>query len=119
MTQEDRDLLYRDLCSKLPYGVFVNTECGDVDVNPEVISGLTADQINVNGFPLEEIKLILRPISSMTKEERAEYKVTTGEYCTPTLQSYDWLDKNHFDCRGLIPKGLALMVTENFNPYKL
>jgi hypothetical protein len=36
----------------------------------------------------------------------------------PDIETYDWLNKNHFDYRGLIEKDLAIEVTEENNPYK-
>ena len=35
-----------------------------------------------------------------------------------SIEIFDWLNKNHFDFRGLIPKDLAIEVTEENNPYK-
>ncbi len=35
-----------------------------------------------------------------------------------SIEIFDWLNKNHFDYRGLIPKGLAIEVTKENNPYK-
>ena len=68
-------------------------------------------------------------MSSMTEEERKEYYTFQYKF---TLQAYDcqelnketfleyldWLNKNHFDYRGLIEKGLAIEVTKENNPYK-
>lgn len=31
----------------------------------------------------------------------------------------DYLNKHHFDYRGLIPQALAIAVTEEYNPYKI
>jgi hypothetical protein len=36
----------------------------------------------------------------------------------PDIETYDWLNAHHFDYRNLIPKGLAIEVTEKNNPYK-
>jgi hypothetical protein len=45
----------------------------------------------------------------MTPEQNKEYLKTCrgGNASVPTLGSFDWCDKNHFDYRGLIPMGLA------------
>ena len=71
-----------------------------------------------------QIRPYLRLMSSMTTEERNEwYKESHIEYdcefhVVPTLNaeycylSVDWLDKHHFDHRGLIEKGLALEAPE-------
>ena len=78
---------------------------------------------------IEVIKPYLRPMSSMTEEELKEYHKTffyherydnehkTGQNCSITFETYDWLNKHHFDYRGLIKKGLAIAVTEENNPY--
>ena len=67
-------------------------------------------------LPIEGIKPYLFPLSSMTKEQRKEF-VTTLKYLPAeeidiwTLDTYDWCNKNHFDYRGLIRKGLAIDAT--------
>lgn len=66
----------------------------------------------------------LRPLSSMTEEEKVEYYdlqkkflLSSHNPVTNGFALYDWLNKKMFDFRGLIPKGLAIS-TEKFNPYK-
>lgn len=101
MTQEDRELLLKDICTRLPYGIFVKE--GDVD--DRVI--YTYDY-----HPhIETCKPYLRPMSSMTEEEEREFEETL-QYTQYTLESYDWLNARHFDYRGLIEKGLALEAPE-------
>jgi hypothetical protein len=74
--------------------------------------------------PSEFIKPYLRPMSSMTEEEYKEFSVLavgTHLFKGPLIPSYDtldWLNKHHFDYRGLIKKGLAIGVTKENNPYK-
>lgn len=77
---------------------------------------------------LERSLPYLRPISSMTEEEYKELKLISPYYgFAPYEYIYDWCpnyemidfcNKNHFDYRGLIEKGLAIEVTENNNSYK-
>ncbi len=60
--------------------------------------------------PVEFIKPILRPMSSMTKEERYVYHSYCNYYYGTyfdTVKSIDWLNEKGFDYRGLIEKGLA------------
>lgn len=82
-----------------------------------------------DGFPytIEDVKPYLRPMSSMTEEEEKEYNdlmlnTQVSEIYFPHFEDmipvFDWLNKKMFDYRGLIPKGLAIEVTENNNPYK-
>lgn len=118
MTQKEKQLLLADLSARLPYGVKVNNEIqGDF-----IIYGVCEDYvfartitkhgwINHVDFHVEKIKPYLFPISSMTKEQRKECKslMISDSYgiLYHTIESFDYLYKNHIDVRGLIPKGLA------------
>jgi len=104
MTQEDKELLLKDLCARLPYGVKVYNEPYVFDLdNFEVISTITETIIEV----IEEgWKPYLRPMSSMTEEERFNFQSLA--FVNDAIMIFDWLHSHHFDCRGLIPKGLAL-----------
>lgn len=79
---------------------------------------------------LDTIKPYLRPLSSMTGEEEIEMTQILEEVYDSSftmnklvedvrMQEYipskyvDWLNKHHFDYRGLIPKGLALEAPED------
>jgi len=131
MKQEDKELLLKDLCARLPYGVIVSVTDGtikydayiesvsykNIQVSPVSDSNFTAYTF----YKISEIKPYLRPMSSMTDEEEEEYNSLNGyeKGLFPyTEESFDWLNKNHFDYRGLIPKGLAIEVTKENNPYK-
>lgn len=116
MTQNEKDLLLKDLCSRLPYKVKVYdtknifTSYGYI----KHINGWLSEVFVSNGLigrtaQIEEIKPYLFPMSSMTAEQNLEYLRTCrgGNADVPTLASFEWCDKNHFDYRGLIPMGLA------------
>ena len=136
MTQEEKDLLLRDLCARLPY----YPKCEMIDelrvVNNEkdssYISTLFPKHIELfsyhNNFT---IKPYLRPLSSMTEEEKKEvyhdcYVVsldfdrrTTDMIAVPNLtRIVDWLNAHHFDFRNLTERGLAIEVTKENNPYE-
>ena len=66
-------------------------------------------------FPVEHVKPYLRPMSSMTVEERFEYNGFDGYIFSDedVIIKIDWLNKHHFDYRGLIKKGLAIEAPEN------
>ncbi len=158
MTQEDKELLLKDLSGRLPYGVFcVGTtyeldDDGERYIPVEVKDTLT--EIHnykletafvrlglVSSCKLETVKPYLRPMSSITEEEKEKIKnisdaeeVTSDSICYlegDTLEDYmseipfilcyniiAWLLENHFDFMGLIPKGLAVEATPENNPYK-
>lgn len=120
MTKEDKQLLLKDLCMRLPYGVIMSNKewhrkpyqltCSDVQYMM-----MTDDYEDVP---------YLRPMSSMTKEEKNYYEdrwfegyhVKLGDDMVfePEIPSYiDWLLSHHFDFRGLIEKGLAIEITED------
>ena len=99
MTQEDKELLLKDLCARLPYGVKVKTPYNDA-----ILRGIvdrkgvktTIDYTDIvtdkQTYPIRYIKPYLRPMSSMTEEEKDCYK-------------------KHLDINNLIPRGLAIDAT--------
>ena len=134
MTQEQKELLLKDLCGRLPYGVKVEahgllkTIADDYDnrdiINAHILNGLnlrdcfktySIDYIEkvplFNRKGVCNIKPYLFPMSSMTEEQKLELMST----CTFlrdfafgwTDRTFDWLNENHFDYRDLIPMGLA------------
>ena len=112
MTQEQKELLLKDLCARLPYNVRVEYN-GTTFTNMFDVLGIAHGRIMLclpfmskTECPLiEEVKPYLFPLSSMTDDQKIEYKRTC------TLASLDWLNNNHFDYRGLIEKGLAIDAT--------
>ena len=114
MTQEDKELLLKDLCARLPYHTIVSTGEGDLElVKVDILNGLVyVFSESFLEFDAFEIKPYLRPMSSMTEEERKEYERFSN--CSigfaPILM--DWLNAHHFDYSGLIEKGLALEAPE-------
>ena len=76
MTQEDKDLLLKDLCARLPYGVKISipdlliSSIKNIEVLNEIFKGDDGlYRVNNSGILIEYVKLYLRPISSMTEEE--------------------------------------------------
>lgn len=129
MKQEDRDLLIKDLCARLPYGV--EADCVGEYVKIKYIDPhrSTAYISNLGKTKWESIEVItqyLRPMESMTEEEEKEYiDIDNLSYTCPmdyahipTSKRIDWLNAHHFDYRGLIEKGLAIAVTEENSHYK-
>lgn len=127
MKQEDKELLLKDLCVRLPYKTYVKTTKGIGYVYAINTSQLIELSVANDSeywsevFNIDEIKPYLRPMSSMTEEEKEEYHKLCDSYYGiyfDTINSIDWLNKNHFDYHGLIPLGLAIEVTDKNNLYK-
>lgn len=122
MTQNEKDLLLKDLCARLSYGIKVlclrdfNHTCYNlkmIDIEDNEVY-LTIDEPYTNRYAeIKTIKPYLFPLSSMTEEQNLEYLQICmgGNSYVPTSASFDWCDKNHFDYRGLIPMGLAIDAT--------
>ena len=127
MTQEEKELLLKDLCARLPYGVI----CKDTNIN---VTG-TLSQIGLhydmcvldkdNGDSescyILNCKPYLFPLSSMTEEQSKIYhELIGGMFGTSALINFevleDFFHKNHLDYKGLIEKNLAIDAT-NKNIY--
>ena len=133
----DKELLLKDLCGRLPYGVkceYDNLRYGgvfkvtDIEYNG-YISGVIDNKHCWTVFDPLELKPYLFPLSSMTKEQQIEANIFDDmdmdilsqnlgrnhrdktNIPTATYNYIDWLNKNHFDYRGLIEKGLAIDAT--------
>lgn len=115
MTDEDKQLLITEICYRLPYGVKFSARGGklihtaaQINVETGIISTATILSISV-----ERVKIYLRSLSTMTEEEKLLFYQNTLTFNEKTghseltIKSVDWLNKHHFDYRGLIQKGLA------------
>ena len=114
MTQ-DKELLLKDLCARLPYGVKarVYNHWSD-DVQDETITIENLHQL-IKTFSIEDIKPYLFSLSSMTDEQKDDMiKSSCGIGSDKNV--FDWYNKNHFDYRNLINKNLAIDCT-NLNIY--
>lgn len=125
ITEEEKQLLLKDICARLPYGVKVKSS------RRQIVVTLSLDIMT--DFHLGcTVKPYLRPLSSMTEEEKEyiknrwcyedwddiydflnHYKIDAGD----TYAFTDWLNEHHFDYRGLIRKGLALEAPKDM--YKI
>ena len=127
MKQEDKDLLFNDLCARLPYKI----RCSYYDIcllahcNGEIYGIENKEYAIVDGkcIAIGFIKPYLLPMSSMTEEQKEFLRqqnwciaISTSGTIETTIEGFDWLNKNHFDYRGLITKGLAIDCT-NLNIY--
>ena len=140
MTQEEKELLLKDLCARLPYGVKAQIRRTSLNLNKPVIVDLpikgvinfastdsvitVTEEGEIDYDITDNCKPYLRPLSSMTKDELKEL----GNYLsTETFVSIDglfpvlraqrhttnFLYSRHLDVLGLIEKGLALEAPED------
>ena len=136
MTQEQKELLLKDLCARLPYGVKfvidngqnnVRTLTGIDEAIPYEDWQMCAFARGMSAIPIEDIKPYLFPLSSMTEEQKQEYTYIVnyissddtenwkeGEfiYVEQFSQLMHFYHINHLDYMGLIPMGLAIDATE-------
>ncbi len=116
MTQEDKELLLKDLCARLLYGVIVNAQYKDEEgwkTEDRKILGLYEDgQVYLDCVytTIDCIKPYLRPMSSMTMEEKKELFQLMGG--GTDIKRIDFYISHHLDYRGLIEKGLAIEALE-------
>ena len=143
MTQEEKLLVKKELSARAFYGVKAHYQYYDfvgsserlvyekdgvvkgVDIslrNPVYIDGIHAD--------VEHTKPYLRPMSSMTEEEKEEFQAFHcidgwhpyfyQQMCNiPNLENmFNWLNAHHFDYHGLIEKGLALEAPEGMYKFE-
>jgi hypothetical protein len=125
MTQEEKQLLLIDLCTRLPYEVFIRyhwSREATIDEDRELdISDIEELKYNIEN-PQDDWceiswKPYLRSMSSMTENERKEYMclsdlINIDGVLVSSYETFDWLNNHHFDYRGLIEKGLAIEAPE-------
>ncbi len=126
MTQEQKELLLKDICARLPYGIkgkILETDevkiLGSIQYDGEntLFDFWEDDQKIQYGHQLylSEFKPCLFPLLSMTREQEREWQslMVCDIYGIfyHTIESFDYLYKNHIDIRGLIPMGLAIDAT--------
>ena len=131
MDKEDKELLIRDLCARVPYKIKVCL----YEKETCILTGIDGNEVYLDvdsdSFRIESIKPYLRPMLSMTEEELAEYEkandldtLDSSETLRENMKAErrvriskwyhgtDWLNKHHFDYRGLIEKRLALVAPD-------
>ena len=137
MTQEEKELLLKDLCARVPYGVRYRHFAWDDERGEECIAAQIYS-INSDGYVkncyddetdyINNVRPYLFPLSSMTDKQKVGYNslrdlVPTEQQCeignllgdfefVDNWRSIDYLNTNHFDYRGLIEKGLAIDATD-------
>ena len=136
---EENELLLKDLCARLPYGVNVYCEWNyfkgertndsgilvEIDLHKNnILFKRSSDEYTYTRIPFNRIdgvvKPYLRTMQSMTEEEDKDwqlYKSRIAESCDELLEEkiaelHDWFNLHHFDYLGLIEKGLAIEAPE-------
>ena len=127
LNNQEKELLLKDLCARLPYGVILNC----CDAVGEKLTAIDENGLVNHDYDIDEVKPYLFPLSSMTEEKKYNNPIGLSQMLTiladrdwecitirhRDLQKLvDWFNKNHFDYRGLIPMGLAIDAT-NKNIY--
>lgn len=129
MTEKEKQLLLIDLCARIPYGVKCNAFLQQIDGSLKSVFGTFKGysgwaRVGNNLVDIETVRPYLRPMSSMTSDEKMEWFQMRQNHCNMsgfnelqeradfTSESSDWLNKKWFDFRGLIPIGLALEAPE-------
>ena len=115
MTEQEKQLLLKDLCARLPYGTKVK-----LGKYIKIVESVSFEKEGVyvwiegGNFPIHNAKPYLRPMSSMTEEEAKEWNqlLPHDDWHIGDPIIFDWLNAHHFDYRGLIEKGLALEAPE-------
>ena len=131
MTQENKELLLKDLCARLPY----NVKCYNSKYRSDLAEEIICITVNYNHpciqlgtylYKLEQVKPYLFPLSSMTEAEKEEYcqlqqRViynSKGPVNEDVTKYINWCYKKYLDINNLIPMGLAIDAT-GLNIYKL
>lgn len=141
MNKEEKELLLKDLCARLPYGVILSVTLKD-KYDDIVNRNIELTEYNLGYITKapnwQEYKPYLRPMSSMNEKEKQEFSIFTGKtevyvqqicldadsMANPIIggnkcvywglfdKCIDWLNEHYFDYRGLIGKGLAIEAPE-------
>lgn len=135
LSRYNTNLLIADLCARLPYNVVCHisqhVQGGDLerdDILQKIEKDGTCEFLETVGFEYgwffaeTEVRPYLRRMNTMTTQEGFEFNGLRNESANFDFQVtshllYDWLNKKHFDYRGLIDRGLAIEVTHENNPY--
>lgn len=108
----DKQLLLKDLCARLPYGVIVAYKSRENEGHIKLGYGNIGYVFEIGRGWWEYCKPYLRPMSSMTEEERRDWSgkvlLSKAVFSDKMDVLYDFCNAHHLDYRGLISKSLAL-----------
>ena len=120
MTKEEKDLIFQEICERLPYRPLVKDIYYNLRPVPVWLVDSSKQEVRLfadeDWTSVENVRLYLRPLTSMTEEEKAELFQLMGN--GNDIQRVEFYDSHHLDKRGLIYKGLALEAsTEIYEEY--
>ena len=116
----NKEILIRDLCARLPYGVKVlyDNKVFSIDYVSSIHEEIKLDTRDNYTINVSDVKPYLFPLSSMTEEQKMFLRqqnwciaISTSGTVETTVEGIDWLNKNHFDINNLIPIGLGIDAT--------
>ena len=119
MTQEQKDILLKDLCARLPYGVKIALKNNGAyhheniakkgDVTIEILKGFNGNYFSIrhtnpldwdwydDDIDIEDIKPYLFPLSSMTEEQYNEMQTISGKDCMEHMEiEKEWRNNSPF-----------------------
>lgn len=126
MTQEEKELLIKDICARLPYHLLGKDAFGKTREMKVIYPTGTIIAQEIDGECCSSCEFVpyLRPMSSITEDEKEEIKPLfskvideSGKRILVVRQNkmvlyQDWLNEHHFDFRNLIERGLAIDCTD-------
>ena len=125
MKKEDKDLLLKDICARLSYGVIVEIISYGQETLKPWVGKLSCKDLDcfIHDVAYRSIKPYLRPMSSMTEEERKDWRgkvlMSPKTVFSDKMDIlYDFCNEHHLDYRGLVEKGLALEAPEGMYTFK-
>ena len=122
MTQEEIELVLIDICARLPYMPKIKITYQQQGIKGTDEGRVSCDFIekivnDLRNGVITEMQIYLRPMSSMTEEEKELcnggiicYNEFEGNSTLFDVEGLDYLNKNMLDYRGLIQRGLALEI---------
>lgn len=117
MRTEQQQLLIKDLCSRLPYGVRVAK--GNI-IYPMTGVNIALGYVELavsERISIEDARPYLRPMSSMTEEEIKEWDNICVMMRNMPIESIPMIERfvnsKHLDYYNLIPKGFAIEAPED------
>lgn len=119
MTPEQKDILLKDLCARLPYGVKIALKNNGAyhheniakkgDVTIDILKGFNGNYFSIRHtnpldwdwyddyIDIEDIKPYLFPLSSMTEEQYNEMQTISGKDCMEHMEiEKEWRNNSPF-----------------------